>query len=60
MSIDDFLKNLESQGKIQTLSLEESQLIDIEINEKMREFLIESIYKRAKSILDAQNIYITF
>jgi len=60
MSIDDFLKNLESQGKIQTLSLEESQLIDIEINEKMREFLIESRYKRAKSIIDAKSIYITF
>jgi hypothetical protein len=60
MSVDDFLKNSESQGKIQTLSLEESQLIDIEINEKMKKSLIESRYKRARSILDAQNIYITF
>jgi len=60
MSVDDFLKNLEFQVKVQTLSLEESQLIDIEINEKMKKSLIESRYKSAKSILDAQNIYITF
>jgi hypothetical protein len=59
MPVDKFLMDLESQGKIQKLSLEESQLIDMEINEKMKESLIESRYKRAKSILDIGNIYIS-